>query len=108
MAKILGETLRETKLRKYIQQYCRCEICGKRVLPENVFTMELAHKIIQSKQNKKKYGEEIIHHDNNMILVCSKTCNTTAIIKFNSLSEKKLVEEIKKEIKQESCQVKNN
>jgi hypothetical protein len=93
---ILGEKLREIKIKKYFAQNKCCGVCGKLIPGRNLFSSEIAHRIPQTKSNLKKYGEEIIHHDLNTVLVDSKKCNSAVLIGQKPVRIAELVEKIKK------------
>jgi len=62
----------------YVRDRGCCRYCGKPV----PFPGELAHRIPQTKVNLKKYGKDVIHHKNNLALVCyrSSRCNDGMMI----------------------------
>ena len=93
---ILGEILRELKLKKYGEQAGRCVVCNNDLA--SPMTAELAHHIPQTKRNLKKYGAEIIHHESNMSLVCSKKCNSAVLIGEKPIRIMAHVQEIIKEL----------
>ena len=82
--------LREKKAKEAVYQ---CSVCGK---PIDQFNLQLAHKIIKSKINLKKYGKELIHHEDNLEAVCSLPCNSAVIVNYNE--EKELVDAIRAKI----------
>ena len=82
----------EKRTRIYYRSSGRCEICEQ---PMPITTMQLAHRIGQTKANLKKYGKEIIHHELNMKAVCGLRCNARADISFRTEEVKALVEEIR-------------
>ena len=49
-----------------------CQQCGQSVTLQGG---QLAHKIANTKCNKKKYGKDIINHSLNLVLTCSLECN---------------------------------
>ena len=80
-------------LAKYYKQNGLCFYCKK---PLNN-SGQLAHRVIKSKANLKKYGEEIINHEMNLRLTCP-ACNSRAIIEHKTERKKKLIEKIQNEI----------
>jgi hypothetical protein len=82
----------ETKLRIFARDNWTCQVCGKMLIDG---IPQLAHRINQSKMYLKKYGKEIIHHDLNMISVCSLKCNIAVSI----YGKDKLIDDLVKKIK---------
>lgn len=64
-------TISEMKDYIYHRDGGTCRNCGRDVR----YPGQLAHLIPQSQANIEKYGEEVIHHEENMKLVCSLQCN---------------------------------
>lgn len=58
-----------------------CEICGK---PLTNSTWQGAHRIANTKSNRKKYGDFIIDSPLNIAIVCSLPCNQSANIGFKT------------------------
>lgn len=56
-----------------------CEICGKQLTNS---TWQGAHRIANTKANRKKYGDFVIDHPLNIAIVCSLACNQSANIGF--------------------------
>ena len=94
---ILGEILRETKLKKYAEQCGICGVCGNELT--NAFTAELAHRIPQTESNIRRYGKKVIHHDLNMVLVCSKKCNSSVLINNKPIRKAQLISHILEDLK---------
>lgn len=69
----------ETKKQKCIENDYRCEICGT---PINEYNSQLAHCIIKSKANIRKYGEGIMNNYHNLRIVCSLDCNSKCIVNY--------------------------
>jgi len=84
----------EKKKRIYYRENGRCEVCGKLIPLEQ---SQLGHRIGQTKQNLKKYGKKIIHHEKNMALTCSLRCNAKVDISHNPVKVAKLLSEILEE-----------
>ena len=57
-----------------------CFICGK---PLDPTTMQMAHKIGNTIQNRKKYGDFVIDHRLNVEMTCSLGCNARVDISKN-------------------------
>lgn len=85
--------LSETKIRILQRAGYRCEVCGQPLTP---YTVQLAHRIPQSKMNHRKYGKHVIHSDRNMAATCSLNCNSAVIV--HGLEEQELVETIQEEL----------
>ena len=71
-----------------------CQVCGKSILQYG--TPQLAHLIAQSQSNIKRYGKEVMHHQNNMKSVCSLYCNSLCNIGNRPVECEALVNKIKK------------
>jgi len=74
----------ETK--RYIMARDRgmCRVCGKNA---NIYsTPQLAHRIPQTKANKRKYGD-ILHHPDNLWLTCCLACNHKAELHYTRWDE---------------------
>lgn len=61
--------------------YCsgRCVVCGKALEYNN---MQGAHRIADTKANRRKWGSFIIDHPLNVAMVCSLTCNDACNIGY--------------------------
>lgn len=71
-------------------------------LPPRGLHLQLAHRIPKTKANLKKYGERIINHPINLVLVCSLRCNDSVLVgAAKPLTQRAIVEEIEKEL--EGC-----
>ena len=89
----------ERRIKMFMAADWTCKVCGK---PLQEGTPQLAHRIRQSKQNLKKYGEEIMHHNFNLVATCSLKCNGRVDITFNTLEHNKLIDRIKKDIEKKT------
>lgn len=69
-----------------------CRICGKSVYINGV--PQLAHRIGQGVQQRKKYGDAIIYHSLNMWSTCSLECNAKADITRKTEERELLLDEI--------------
>lgn len=87
----------DTKIRKCQEQSFKCGVCGELITP---YTCQLAHRIPKTKYNLKTYGKEIIHHDLNLVAVCSLKCNSSVLLdpSTHPIEAKKLIEEIKENL----------
>lgn len=56
-----------------------CEVCGQQ-LTNNA---QMAHRIGNTKMNRKKYGDFIIDHRLNVGMTCNLACNAKLDISFN-------------------------
>lgn len=52
----------------------KCERCGKQL---NKGIPQLAHIIPQKKWALARYGDDVVHHYNNMKITCSQKCNSS-------------------------------
>lgn len=66
-----------------------CEVCGKILT-----TWQGAHRIANTKANRKKWGDFIIDHPLNIAIVCSLKCNDKCNIGNNIGKSLELVEKI--------------
>ncbi len=87
--------LQELKQKKFFIQGGQCAVCGKMLLDG---TPQLAHRIPQSEMFLQKYGEAVIHHEKNLVLVCSGKCNDSVLIQNNPVEIQRLIDEIEGEI----------
>ncbi len=62
----------DMRLRLFERSEGRCEVCEK---PMSFGQIQMAHRLRQSKANLKKWGKDIIHHENNLVATCSLSCN---------------------------------
>lgn len=69
----------------------KCEICGKMLTHSS---WQGAHRIANTKSNRKKYGDMIIDHPMNIAIVCSLKCNDDCNIGFNKAETLNLLEKI--------------
>lgn len=62
------------KMALYYGQDRVCAYCGKPITP---YESEIAHRIPQRKHMIRRYGKDVIHHPDNLALVClrSDRCN---------------------------------
>lgn len=82
----------EAKKRILSRDGYRCQHCGR---PARY----LAHRIAQTKANIRKYGQEIIHHPDNLVSVCENpACNDWFNIGFKSAMADDLAEKIRRKI----------
>lgn len=74
----------------YRRQGGQCATCGARL---GLFEGELAHRVPQTKGNIRKYGKAVIHHVDNLALVCrgSDRCNSGADIRNHPVAVRELV-----------------
>lgn len=91
----------DMKILKCEKQHYKCGVCGELINP---YTCQLAHRIPKTKFYLKLYGKKIIHHEFNMIAVCSLKCNSAVLCdpKTRPVEAQALIEEIKKDLKQNS------
>ena len=68
----------EMKYHRHCQCFGICEHCGA-PMPD-VNKSQLAHILAQTKTNIKKYGISVIHHPENLKLVCGLKCNAAVMI----------------------------
>jgi 5-methylcytosine-specific restriction endonuclease McrA len=87
-------TVAETKERLFKRDMYTCRICGDPIRQHG--TPQLAHRIPQTKSNLKRYGKEVIHHDDNLWSVCGLQCNAAALIHGEEIEQ--LAKAIKEEI----------
>lgn len=80
--------INDVRINKLIASNYKCEVCGKII---NEYNSQLAHIIPQTIPNIKKYGRSIIHHTENMKIVCSLACNSTVNIGCKPETERQLV-----------------
>lgn len=92
------ERVRETKLRLLNQRGSRCEVCGKQLTLD---TCQLAHRIPKTKHNLKTYGKTVLHHEYNLVAVCS-LCNSAVLLSpaTHPIEAKALIERIQKNIEE--------
>lgn len=87
----------ETKIRKCQEQQFKCGVCGKPITP---YSCQLAHRVPKTKFNLKEYGKAIMHHDLNLVAVCSLRCNSSVLLdpSTHPIEAKELIEEIKENL----------
>ena len=68
-----------------------CEVCNK---PLTNTTWQGAHRIANTKANRKKWGDLIIDHPLNIAIVCSLTCNHYVNIGYDNSACLSLVKKI--------------
>ena len=72
--------------------YYTCKVCGHPLHWQG--TAQLAHRIAQTKSNIQRYGAHVVHHDKNLVPVCSLRCNDACNIGFNPVAAQELADEI--------------
>ena len=81
----------ETKMKLFSRDGWVCQVCGK---PLSAGHPMLGHKIKQNEMYLKKYGKEVVFHDDNMVSCCSLACNAKADLGHKT----KLVDDLAKKI----------
>lgn len=85
---------RDQLARLYIRDRYQCCHCGR---PVSLGMPQRAHRIANTKANRKKFGFEIIDHIENWALVCSARCNDAMNIGNNPVECKRLLSRIFRE-----------
>lgn len=90
----------EFRLRMLNRSRGKCEVCGKPITFE---TMQLAHKIPQTKFYLRHYGKKVLHNANNLVVCCSLRCNSAVLLSpaTHPIEAKKLIEKIQSELEKE-------
>ena len=57
-----------------------CEVCGEAISP---YTGQMAHRIGNTIQNRKKFGDFVVDHPLNVGMTCSLSCNAELDISKN-------------------------
>ena len=78
-----------------IIQQVYCPVCGDYL---RAGVPQYAHRIADTKANRRRYGGEVIDHPLNMTLVCSNKCNDACNIGGKPVQAQELAEKIKKEL----------
>ena len=94
LEKLEANERREEQVRK--QKFCA--VCGA---PLRWGHPQWAHRIPKTKYFLRKYGDEVINHQKNLVLVCSLYCNGKVNIQNHPLEIEKLVKEIRETIIEE-------
>ncbi len=68
----------EFRERLFMMANYRCKVCGKWLRGGG--TPQLAHRIPSTKANIRKYGKDVIHHEKNLVPVCSLRCNASVLL----------------------------
>lgn len=71
------QDLQDTRRDVWRDQHGKCHVCEKVMMPDS---MQLAHRIPQSKWALRKYGKRVIHHRANLRGVCWLECNDAVSI----------------------------
>ena len=88
--------IQKIKAAKLLEQHY---LCGRPGCRERIgLDSQLAHRIPQRKWCISRWGLEVIHHPDNMVLVCSLACNAAVQLNPISLEAKALAAEIRKKI----------
>jgi hypothetical protein len=93
--------IQETRLRIFNRDNWKCTQCGLRLSHERAVA-QLAHVLPQKKMYIKKYGNDIIHHDLNMLSVCGLKCNSKVDINGKDALIEKHVQKIREAIDNEN------
>lgn len=90
------DTIQQVKAAKLIEQYHRCgrKGCGNPI----GWDSQLAHLIPQRKWCIGRWGLEVIHHPDNMVLVCGLDCNAAVQLDPVSHEAEALASKIRKKI----------
>lgn len=87
----------ETKARVFARDGYRCQNCGGSIYAYDF--PQMAHCIASTVSNIKRYGKEVIHHDDNLKSVCCLKCNDGMNIGMNPSKREELSERIKSKLK---------
>jgi len=87
----------ETKQRLFARDGYRCQNCDGSIYAYD--TPQLAHRIASTVSNIRRYGKEVIHHDENLYSVCSLRCNDAMNIGMIPVIRDALAERIKEKIR---------
>jgi hypothetical protein len=81
----------------WMRQEGRCAACDgrMRLWDDHV---QIAHIIPQSRRNRRKYGDRVLHDPRNLRLVCSLRCNSDVAIGQDRERERRLVDTIRSEL----------
>ena len=82
----------ERREEMFARAYYICKVCGHPLHWQG--TAQLAHRIAQSKANVTRFGAHVVHHDLNLVPVCSLKCNDLCNIGFNPVAAQALADEI--------------
>jgi 5-methylcytosine-specific restriction endonuclease McrA len=82
----------ETKKAVFERDGYQCRNCGLSIYRHG--TPQCAHRLASSESNKKKYGESVIHHIENLASTCSLFCNGKMNIGFKTVEAEALAEHI--------------
>ena len=74
-----------------------CQNCGSSVM----WPGQLAHILSQSEMNIARYGAQVIHHSENMALVCCLECNDAMLIDGDKIASRAQARHILDEIARE-------
>lgn len=83
----------EERKRALLAAHPVCQVCGRRP------SVQLAHRIPQTKHNLATYGKAIIHHPKNIACVCGLACNSAVNIGKRPMAVAKLVAEIQDDMR---------
>lgn len=83
---------REQYTRIYYRDKGKCRTCGTAL---RYGEGQRAHRIAQTKANRRKYGDAVIYHDENMVLTCPGRCNDAQNIGNNTVQSRALADLIR-------------
>jgi 5-methylcytosine-specific restriction endonuclease McrA len=84
----------EDKLQRVIDNNYRCEVCSKRF---GYSELQLAHIIPKHGNYIKRFTTAVIHHQDNMVLTCSK-CNSGVMLSPDTIPGAKHIEKIENKL----------
>lgn len=94
----ITEDILTMKASKLVEQRYRCGCCRKPIGAG----AQLAHRIPQRKWCISRWGLEVVHHRDNMVLVCGLECNAAVQIDPNSKEAEELAAAIRHKILEEA------
>ena len=76
----------------------QCEVCHQ---PLALSDCQLAHRIPQTKYNLRTYGKTVLHHEFNLVAVCSLGCNSAVLLSpaTHPIESKALIGRIQDDLK---------
>jgi 5-methylcytosine-specific restriction endonuclease McrA len=86
----------ETKTRLFKRDGYRCQACGKSIYEYG--SPQLAHRIKANEMYLRRYGKEVIYHDDNMGSTCCLKCNAKLDLGHKEKLISDLAEKIKKKL----------
>lgn len=90
---MVKDTIEITRLKVFSRDNWRCVVCGNFIMNDSP---QIAHRINNNKMYNRMYGKDVLNHPDNLVSVCSLSCNHAVSI----FGKHKLIEDLVEKIRE--------